>query len=200
MNDNLKLYKLIINDTEDQENGVTAISLVEQPAVNFDFLKFNNEFQKYSLDEDQHIITGVAMLANVPIYRNANNKIKEDHYVIFDRQTIKDIVLKFFKENLTKEVNLDHNLFFDGAYMFESYIVNRELGINPPKAFSSITDGSWIVSYKIDQSGVWNMIKKGDFKGFSIEGYFDYEDLNKNKFSNENDLFISIHKLLTLIK
>jgi hypothetical protein len=61
-----------------------------------------------------------------------------------------------------------------GAYMFESYIINRESGINPPTGFDGVSDGSWFGSFKVENADIWKRIKDGEFKGFSIEGAFDH--------------------------
>lgn len=197
---NLKTYGLIIN--ENPEEGISVMSFVENPAVEYDFLKFNKETKlTFAIqNEDKRIVTGVAMLADVPIFRTANKIIPEDHYVVFTKETIKDIILKFFKDNNISSINLNHNKKFEGAYLFESYIVNRELGVTPPKAFESIPDGSWITSYKIDNDIVWNSIKDGSFNGFSIEGFFSYTDVELVEESSLEEEFKKIHTLLAQLR
>jgi hypothetical protein len=72
-------------------------------------------------------------------------------------------------------VNIEHNKKIDNVYMFESYIIDRSVGKNPMKSFEDLPDGSWFGSYKVDNEEVWNEVKSGTFKGFSIEGLFKYE-------------------------
>jgi hypothetical protein len=62
----------------------------------------------------------------------------------------------------------------DGVSLFESYIIDRERGVMPPKGFEEVADGSWFVSYLIDNEEVWAKVKSGEFKGFSVEGVFDF--------------------------
>ena len=188
MEDNILNYYLYIDD----ESGISKVSLVKHPAVQYDFLLFN-EAVKFTSDDEQKIVTGVIMLADVPILRIDPTRGK--HYVTFTGETIKKIVLKYFKEMRTSSVNLEHSINIDGVYMFESYIVDRSRGINPPKEFAHIPDGSWIGSYKIENDEVWNDIKAGKFKGFSIEGAFNYEFSEDN--DNNNDKFyIDLYKVL----
>lgn len=115
------------------------------------------------------------MVAGLPIYRR--DDIHGEHYVVFDQPAIRQIVLKFFRSGKTGHVNLMHhqNANPKGVYMFESFIIDSQRGINTPKGFSTLPDGSWFGSYKIDNDLVWSeFIKTGIFKGFSVEGIFIY--------------------------
>ena len=168
-----KIYKIKIDPT-DQITGMDAISLVECPAVEVDFLKFSKEEPKslQFANEEKRIITGVALLADTPIYRVKPDG--EEYYVVFDRETIEQLVTKYSKYMFNNFVNIEHSdqHFVDGMYMIESYLKNSERGIVPAE-FSEIPDGSWIVSYKVDNIDVWEKIKSGEVKGFSIQGVFN---------------------------
>lgn len=168
-----KIYKIKIDPT-DQITGMDAISLVECPAVEVDFLKFSKEEPKslQFANEEKRIITGVALLADTPIYRVKPDG--EEYYVVFDRETIEQLVTKYSKYMFNNFVNIEHSNqhFVDGMYMIESYLKNSERGIVPTE-FSEIPDGSWIVSYKVDNIDVWEKIKSGEVKGFSIQGVFN---------------------------
>lgn len=124
-------------------------------------------------DEDQHIITGALMLADTPIYRNDENG---EYYVIFSKDTIKNIAQKFFAKGYQCNVNLMHDSgqILDGLVMFESWIVDRARGVQPMKGFENVPDGSWFGSFKVNNPEVWKMIKDGLIKGFSVEGLFSY--------------------------
>lgn len=168
-----KIYKIKIDPT-DQITGVDAISLVECPAVEVDFLKFSKEEPKslQFANEEKRIITGVALLADTPIYRVKPDG--EEYYVVFDRETIEQLVTKYSKYMFNNFVNIEHSdqHFVDGMYMIESYLKNSERGIVPIE-FSEIPDGSWIVSYKVNNPDVWEKIKSGEVKGFSVQGVFN---------------------------
>jgi hypothetical protein len=198
--DNLKIYEIIIGSEQD-ELGVNFVSFVDKPAVQVDFLKFNEDKckQTFSIDnEEEQIVLGVIMLADTPIFRS--NKDLGDHYIVFSKDTIKRIVMKYFKEEKTSSVNLDHKFIVEeGVYLFQSYIVDRELGINPPLAFADVPDGSWIGAYKVDNKIVWSGIKSGLFNGFSIEGIFGYGDEVMRDAELEQE-FREIHKLLAQIR
>lgn len=176
-----KIYKIKIDPT-DQVTGMDAISLVEFPAVEVDFLKFSKDesMQLQFENEEKRIITGVALLADTPIYRIKPNG--EEYYVVFDKETIEQLITKYAKYMFQNFVNIEHSdsHFVDGMYMIESYIINHDRGI-VPNEFSNVPDGSWIVSYKVENMDVWSKIKSGEVKGFSIQGVFNLIEQEQEK-------------------
>lgn len=177
----MKVFYIRVNDED--ITGIDAISLVDMPAVEKNFLCFSEEKHpvKMKFDNSKHIITGVVCLADTPIYRY--NERMGEYYVVFTKETIEKMVEKFAKMDLFKSVNLQHDdkQFVDDVYMIESYITNKERGISPAE-FSDIPDGSWIASYKIDNESLWDEIINGDkLNGFSLQGMFELEE----KFSKQ---------------
>lgn len=179
----MKVYYIRINDED--ITGIDAISLVDMPAVEKNFLCFSEEKQpvKMKFDNSKHIITGVVCLADTPIYRY--HPQMGEYYVVFTKETIQKMVEKFAKMDLFKSVNLQHDdeKFVDGVYMFESYITDKERGISPIE-FSDIPDGSWVASYKVENEALWQEIINGNkLNGFSLQGMFD---LTEQAFKSEN--------------
>lgn len=173
LTDELKVYFIHINDLD--ETGMDAISLVDVPAVQRNFLCFNEENKpvRFEFDGAKHIITGVVCLAETPIYRYS--KRYGEYFVVFTKETIAKMVEKYAKKGLFNSVNLQHDdeKFVDGIYMVESYITDKERGISP-KEFADVPDGSWICSYKVENQELWNEIVNGDkLNGFSLQGLFD---------------------------
>lgn len=172
----MKVFYIEINDSLDDITGMNAISLVDFPAVNKNFLCFSEQKQVKKLqfaDAQKHIITGVVCLADTPIYR-WNEQIG-DYYVVFSKETIRQMVEKYSKQGLWNSVNLQHNDddFINSAIMLETYLVDKERGI-VPKEFAEIPDGSWIASFKITDDKMWNyIINSGELNGFSLQGMFD---------------------------
>lgn len=174
----LPVYYIDIEGNIEGE-GMDAISIVDYPAVEQNFLTFAAEQPKmkikFSKDDEKHILTGVAMSANMPIYRCTYDGF--EYYTVFTPAAIEKLVVKYSKDNLFNSVNLQHDddRFVDGIYMIESYFVNKERGI-APKEFD-VEDGSYIVSYKVENEELWDMIKNsGEFQGFSIQGWFDLNE------------------------
>lgn len=185
-----KLYDISIDPT-DFETGLNAISLVENPAVEVDFLAFAKDESAVLqfADEERHIITGIALLADTPIYRIAPDRT--EYYVRFTKDCIRQLVEKYFKFGLTNSVNIEHkkDQFVDGVTMLESYLIDKERGICPSE-FDSVPDGSWVVSYKVNNLDVWSKIKSGEVKGFSVQGLFRIIEtkleMSSNKIEEEN--------------
>jgi hypothetical protein len=132
--------------------------------------------------ESEHIITGPLMIPQQLIYRNSEQF--GEHYVKFSVETIKQIAIKFSKKGYQKNVNLMHeaNMKVDGLTMFESFISDSKRGIKPMEAFKDLPDGTWFGSFYVENPKVWEMVKEGKVKGFSVEGMFDYEEpVNEDK-------------------
>ena len=125
-------------------------------------------------DEDKRIASGYAMISELPIYRW--DEQNGDHWVVFRKPTIEKIVNKFMKQGLNSEINLMHDKAVKDVYVFESLLIDKERGINAPDGFEDAPDGSWFVSMRVDNDKVWEDIKKGTYKGFSVEGMFAKEE------------------------
>lgn len=182
------MYKVFyIQINEDDETGMNAISLVDYPAVQKNFLCFSKTNTHLELrDETKHIITGVVALADTPIYR-FNPQLGE-YWVVFTKDTIRKMIEKYAKNGLFNSVNLDHddNQFTEKVYMIESFMINKEKGISP-KGFEDVTDGSWICSFKVEDEDLWQEIIKTDhYNGFSLQGVFELGD-NINVNSEERN-------------
>jgi len=125
-------------------------------------------------DEDKRIASGYAMVADLPIYRY--DEQVGDHYVVFRKPTIEKIVNKFMRQGLNSEINLMHNSPVKDVYVFESLLIDKDRGVTAPDGFQDAPDGSWFVSMRVDNDKVWNEIKEGKYKGFSVEGMFAKEE------------------------
>ena len=173
----LPVYKMIIDENEQGQLGVDYVAVVDEPAIERAFMAFaNQQRMEFNLSEDKQILSGALMIPNYPIYR-FDNKLGE-YYVYFDKQTISNIAQRFFKNGYSNNVNKMHDKAqkVDSIFMFESFIINSDRGINTPKGFAPMPDGTWFASYKVEDKDFWEKeIKSGNFKGFSIEGLFDLE-------------------------
>jgi rhamnogalacturonyl hydrolase YesR len=206
MDKKLPLYEMMIGDTIEGEEEVDFIALVEYPAIQRNFLAFKDHlkddlvpvnFNQFSIENpEQKIVTGALMIADLPIYRRDGD---EEYYVTFSAAEIKKIVQRFFKKGYQSKVNVEHSTPVDGVYMFESFIIDREKGIMPPKGFEDISNGSWFGSFKVDNEKIWNEVKEGTFKGFSVEGLFRYEKTNK-VITQEEEIMSQIFKILRQIE
>lgn len=171
---NLPIYKIVINDAE---TGIDRISLVQMPAVESNFLAFAKDKKQvmFSANEEQQMITGVLARADYPIYRY-DDQLGE-YYVQFGKDVIKEMAEKLLIDGHQNWVNIEHieNSDVDGVYMLEMFIKDTNKGINPT-GFDDISDGSLFATFKVRNPKVWEYIKNGTFKGFSIEGLFGFEE------------------------
>lgn len=170
----LPLYEMTLGDTD----GVQIMSIVNNPAIQIGFLKFNNDVikQKFSYDEDKRIITGAAMVPELPIYRVIDGF---ECYVKFSADTIKQLAEKFMLEGRTLSVNIEHCLPTNECVITETYFINHERNI-VPEEFKDLPDGTWMISMKVNDDAIWDAIKTNGLNGFSIEGIFQLDTNNFN--------------------
>lgn len=167
--DGLPIYNATI-DMEGDDTGMLRVSLVDSPAVQSDFLTFSREtpVKMFSVEnEEKRLVYGVLMRADFPIYRNGP---EGGYYIVFQADTIRMMAEKYLLEGRQNEVNLMHkqNSSIEGADMVQMFIKDTERGVNPT-GFEDIADGSLFAEYHITNDEVWEQIKDGTFKGFSIE-------------------------------
>jgi hypothetical protein len=184
------IYKLTIDEDIEDGTGVEYVALVDNPAIERNWLAFNNvNPMRFAIEnEEKRIVSGPLMVADLPIYRR-DEKYGE-YYAVFDSNTIMQIVQKFFKNKYNTNVNIMHSSSdkVDGVFMFESFIINRDRGVNAPKGFEGLSNGSWFGSYKVENDEVWAEIKAGTFKGFSVEGPFVQELFTEKPLSKIDEI------------
>lgn len=170
----LPVYQLVISEDPSNELQVDAVALVDKPAIEKNFLAFK-EKQLFSINEDRQIISGPAMISDTPIYRN--NQEYGEHYVVFSKEQIGIIAQKFLNNGFTKSFNILHDpkMSVDSVSVLNSFVTDKEMGINPMAGFEDVPDGSWFLSAKISDAELWSKVKDGTLKGFSVEGYFKYQ-------------------------
>lgn len=192
----LPVYKLVIDPNADEMSEVTAVALVDFPAIQEDFQYFNLHKQNYKIEsEEQRIVSGPLMIADKPIYRE--NAEFGSHYIVFDAGTIKNIAIKYAKKKYQSNVNEMHdpNKIVAGAVLFESFISDSTRGIKPMNGYEDAPDGSWFGSMFIENDETWQKVKAGEFKGFSVEGLFIY-DIPK---PSEQEVLNQLKRLMEMI-
>jgi len=178
----IPIFKAVISD--DDETGVTAIALVDEPAIDRQFIAMaKTKKQKFKIhNEEKRIIAGPLMVANLPILRfdDAGNKF----YVVFDAKAIEQINIKFNRQRLTSSVNLMHNEqdVAEGVFLTQQFLINSDLGVTTPIGYEKLTNGSWFGFMRVENDNIWNEVKEGTFKGFSVEGFFNLvSEVNKEE-------------------
>ena len=170
--DGIPVYNAIISD---EETGMFKISLVDEPAVMSNFLAFDKARKPlvYAIaNEEKRIVRGVVMRADFPIYRY--DESFGEYYIIYKADTIRQMAEKYLLESRQNDVNLMHEADsdVDGVQMVQYFIKDTNAGVNPT-GFEEIADGSLFAEFHIVNDDVWNQVKDGTFKGYSLEGVFD---------------------------
>jgi len=169
----LPVIELLIDEAN--ESFVSAIALVENPAIESDFIAFNSQ-QNFAANDERQELLGAAMIPDKPIFRNGDNG--KNFYAVFSKDTIRQIAQVFAQKGLFNETNIEHTIIPADSFVFQSYIVDSEKGISAPKGIDA-PDGSWIVGVKVNNPDVWQSIKQGLIKGFSVEGIFSLFPTNQ---------------------
>jgi hypothetical protein len=172
----LPVYSLVVND--DEGTGVDFVALVNAPAIERNFQAFNNRV-KFTANEDKRLVTGPLMIPDSMIFRR-DEKFGE-YYVTYTAETIKKIAEKFMQNQYISNVNTEHKTPVKDVFMIESFITDADRGIGLPKGFEDCPEGTWFGTYKVNNEDVWNQVKDGTFKGFSVEGDFIHAPFQASK-------------------
>ena len=194
----LPLYKALIDD---ENAGMYCISLVDDPAVEVDWMTFSKEQEELKFkveNEEKHIIRGVIMRANYPIYRIGASGY--EYYIEYEPETIRLMAQKYLQDGFQNNIDTQHNdKLQNGVYMVQWFIKDSENGINP-KGFENIEEGSLFAEFKVENEEIWNQIKEGTFKGFSLAGFFDVEEVeNPAEDEEEQEVLALIEKIKSKI-
>lgn len=177
----MDIYDYILDD---EMNEVFAISLVDRPAIEVDFVALSKELVMCAADEEQHIVTGVALMPDIPIFRKGKDG-EGDFYMKMTADTVKEAAFRFLERSKNSEVTLMHEGKTDGVSVVESWVSEK----NDPKlaavGIKDIPAGSWCVTMRVHNPEVWGMVKDELLKGFSIEGLFKRGE--KINFNTENE-------------
>ena len=169
----MRVIELIID--EDQEfSGIEAISIVDKPAIQEDFIALSKQdkVQLADVDTDKRILMGAALIPNKNIYRQDSEE-EEGYYIYFSEATVKKASELFLIEGNQNKSTLEHQAELSGLSVVESWIVEDEVHDKSRKYGLEMPVGTWMVSMKVNNEDVWqDYVKTGAVKGFSIEGYF----------------------------
>ena len=174
-----------ILEEEDERCGVHAISLVEFPAIENNFIALaKDEVQLAVVSDEKHILMGPILIPEKKIYRN--DKDNGEFEMFFSKETIEKTSELFLKNEMQNHATLDHRSILNNAGIVESWIItNPEM--DKAKHFGfNLPEGTWMLSMKISDDKFWeNEIKTQKVKGFSLEGYFTPKLSENEKLINE---------------
>jgi len=195
----MKIIELILD--EDEAIGVEAISVVENPAIESDFIALNNqEIKLAEINKEKRLLMGALLIPQKPIYRKSG---KEEYYIFFSKKTVARASQMYLQNGNQSQSTLEHDKQLKGLTLVESWIVEDKEKDKTALYGLDVPVGTWMGSVKVDNDEVWNeYILTKKCKGFSIEGYFadklerPNEELKEN-LSAEDKLINELKKALS---
>ena len=190
----MQVIELII-DEKDAQSGIDAVSVVESPAIEENFIALSkHEVELKEVDKEKRILMGAALIPNKKIYRV--NAKKEEYYIYFSEDTVRQAMELFFKNGNQSNATYEHKEAIKGMTVVESWLIDDPKSDKSQLYGFSLPKGTWMISMKVDNDDVWNDVKAGKVKGFSIEGYFADKlemSLEQNK---RNEIIAQLKNLL----
>jgi hypothetical protein len=195
MENQLETIELFI-DEDNIEDGVQAISLVESPAIEENFVALSKHKVEFkTLNEDKRIIVGLALVPDKKIYRR--NKDYE-YNIEFSKETVRKASELYLKSLRNNNTTLEHQNLTTGVSIIESWIVENP-DMDKSKLYGlNATEGAWAVVMKVDNDEVWRDVKNNKYLGLSIEGVFSdrKEEMSKDEMTDEEKL----NKIIEILK
>jgi hypothetical protein len=166
----IKVIELII-DEENEISGIDAISIVDDPAIQEDFIMLSSQEVKLAeVDQEKKILMGPALIPNKKIYRRTGD---DEYYIYFSEDTVRKASELFLTKGYQNNATLEHDGELDGLSVVESWIIDDTNQDKSRKYGFDLPNGTWMVSMKVYDDSVWSdYVKTGKVKGFSIEGHF----------------------------
>lgn len=197
MNKELQTIELTIKD--ELKEGVFAISLVDKPAIEEDFIMLNAlEVELKVINEEKREVVGLALVPNKKILRRKDNV---EFYIEFSEATIEKVQELYLKNLRANNVTIDHESKVDGVSLIESWIVEDPKNDKSNIYNLNAVKGAWVVKMKIYNDEVYEGVKLGKFNGFSIEGMFDgLDQLKMSEEDNKEELIQAIKDLINEFK
>jgi hypothetical protein len=165
----MRIVELILD--EEQEIGIEAISVVENPAIEEDFIALKSqEFKLAEVDKEKRILMGALLIPNKPIYRRNG---EDEYYIYFSKDTVLKASQMYLMQGKQNNSTLEHQYQINGLSLVESWIVEDKVHDKSVKYGMDLPLGTWVGAVKVNNDEIWNeFVKTGRVKGFSIEGYF----------------------------
>jgi len=182
----MEVYELFV-DENSEASGIEAISVVEEPAIEENFIAL--KAQKIELAEvnaEKRILMGPALIPDKKIYRRSEEG--DEYYIFFSQDTVRKASQLFLSRGNQNNSTLEHQYALKGMSVVESWIVEDEKKDKSAFYDLNMPKGTWMVSVKVNNDEVWEeFVKTGKVKGFSIEGFFS-DNAERPKESVEEDL------------
>ena len=174
----MEIIELVLDENE-EFSGIDAISVVESPAIEEEFIALKNQEQirLAEISKEKRLLMGAALIPDKPIYRKNGD---HEFYIYFSKETVAKASQMFLKAGNQGKATMEHtDEKLEGMTIVESWLIEDEVHDKSRKYGLNMPVGTWMVAMKVDNDDIWNnYVKEGKVKGFSIEGYFA-DKLNK---------------------
>ena len=179
----MRIVELIL-DEDQEEGGIEAISIVESPAIESDFVALESqEIKLATVDKEKRILLGALLIPNKPIYRNG---AEGEYYIFFSKETIVKASQMYLRNGNQNNSTLEHDQALKGLTLVESWIVESETEDKSRKYGLNVPIGTWMGSVKVNNEDVWQeYVETNKVRGFSIEGYFSDRMETKDKIKED---------------
>ena len=177
----MKKYRAKFNPNK---KGVYAVSLVDNPAMEGDFIQFEkeNKLKFVKVDESKRRVMGLILEPNKEVLR-FNKETNTPYSVFFEKEDVEAVAYNFQKQGNQNNSTIQHDgTAIEGVSFVETWIVENpkvdkstNFGFEYPK-------GSWMGVMQLDNEDIWNeYVKTGIVKGFSIDALMQFEEVNFKK-------------------
>ena len=191
--DKKRIVKCVID--ENGKLGLTAMGLVDVPAIEENWVALSSDKVKLSsVDKERRMLYGAALIPEKLILRIDKNN--EEYYMKFERETIERLAHDFYKKNLHHTTNLQHQYPVTGVTIVESWIKEGNSDKSLALGLSDLPDGTWFIGAKVDDDTVWEEVKSGAIRGFSIEGMFTEQSVEMHAMNVEALLIKELESVL----
>lgn len=184
----LETVELFIDESR-EEDGIEAISLVEFPAIEENFVALSKHKVEFkTVDSEKRIIVGLALVPDKPIYRRRGDY---EYNIVFSKETVRKASELYLKRLKLNNATLEHDeQMTSGVSVVQSWIVEDPKRDKTAIYGLNAVEGAWAVVMKIDNEKVWGEVKAGKYLGLSIEGMFsdkteDVEEIEAASVLNE---------------
>ena len=193
----MNIIELVIDENEELF-GIEAISVVENPAIEEDFIALKNQDQirLAEVSKEKRLLIGGALIPDRPIYRkNGDNEF----YIFFSKDTVAKASQMFLQAGNQGQATMEHATEkLEGMTVVESWIIEDEVHDKSRKYGLDMPVGTWMISIKCTNDEVWAKVKEQKIRGFSIEGYFA-DRLSNRPLDKQVDQLTEDDKLLNEI-
>jgi hypothetical protein len=178
--------------------GITAMGLVDTPAIEENWIALS-KMQLAKVDKERRMMYGAALIPDREILRY--DEKGEPYYVYFEKATVQAIAHQFFKKNLQHTTNLQHEIPVTGVTVVESWLKEGKNDKSIELGLNDLPDGTWFIGTHVDDDSVWQDVKEGKVKGYSIEGFFNEVGVAMAGVKNyEAELVLELDQLLSNVK